>query len=68
MDMDLILERIGVEEGVIRRFRQEKITPDIISLIQLQVLADRIPVLPLWDHSQSDSAGLGPKKTAVTQL
>ncbi|KAH3835918.1 hypothetical protein DPMN_109287 [Dreissena polymorpha] len=35
MDMDLILERLGVEEGVIRRFRQEKITPDIISLMSL---------------------------------
>ncbi|KAH3710412.1 hypothetical protein DPMN_069892 [Dreissena polymorpha] len=29
--MDLILERPGVKEGVIRRFRQEKIAPDIIS-------------------------------------
>ncbi|KAH3878106.1 hypothetical protein DPMN_001989 [Dreissena polymorpha] len=31
MDVDLILERLGVKEGVIRRFRQEKITLDIIS-------------------------------------
>ncbi|KAH3782598.1 hypothetical protein DPMN_160515 [Dreissena polymorpha] len=35
MGMDLILERLGVEEGVIRRFRKEKITPDIISLMSL---------------------------------
>ncbi|KAH3793839.1 hypothetical protein DPMN_147361 [Dreissena polymorpha] len=35
MDMDLILGRLGVKEGVIRRFRQEKITTDIISLMSL---------------------------------
>ncbi|KAH3711726.1 hypothetical protein DPMN_071398 [Dreissena polymorpha] len=34
MDMDLIHEQIGVEE-VIRHFRQEKITPDILSLMSL---------------------------------
>ncbi|KAH3779939.1 hypothetical protein DPMN_157748 [Dreissena polymorpha] len=33
MYMDLILEQHGVEEGVIRRYRQEKIKPDIISLM-----------------------------------
>ncbi|KAH3779060.1 hypothetical protein DPMN_180539 [Dreissena polymorpha] len=33
--MALILERLGEEEGVIRRFRQKKITTDIISLMSL---------------------------------
>lgn len=52
LDMDSLLERLGQGKNVIRRFREEKITPDIISRLYLYKfngvgISDRTTIMKL---------------------
>ena len=74
MDMDSILQRLGQGEDVIRRFRQEKITPDIISLLSVYDfnclgISDRTTIMKLrvecvcfrsnpWAHNRTNCMDL----------